>query len=183
MIADANNYSNPRYWFDNLQPNRRGKHKIKLVELIDKFSDNLKAIIRTTIVNECVKINRLLQTNCVTINYSSIGLVINSNKNTLTSMQRCIVTGLDISMQQERSSHLSHSGLYYYLRNDKSIFEKMRLQFLSHKWMDASLKTQIKEIAHNIRNASSNQRIKQKKLYPQGQTNLFNIKSQKDCRD
>ena len=91
----------------------------------------------------------------------------------LTKDNTCIITGVNISMQKDNSILLSHSGLKYYFKNDKKIFEQIKRRYLSNRWYNSNFETQIKEIAHNIRNTKSNQTIKQKKIYQPQQTNLL----------
>lgn len=76
-------------------------------------------------------------------------------------------------MQKDESILLSHSGIKYYLENNPNTFEKIKTEYLSSIWLNSDLKTQIKEIAHNIRNTHSNQLNKQNKLYPKNQIQLF----------
>lgn len=85
----------------------------------------------------------------------------------------CLITGLDISMQKEGSFLLSHTGLKYYYAHNRKLFDEVKNKYLSVKWFYTDTETQIKEIAHNIRNKVSNTRIKQQKLYTQQQTNLL----------
>jgi hypothetical protein len=47
------------------------------------------------------------------------------------------------------------------------------VKYLSKHWNGANFETQIKEIAHNIRNTKSNQTVKQKKIYQPQQINLL----------
>jgi len=88
---------------------------------------------------------------------------------------KCKITGLNISMQKDNSFLISHAGLKFYYQNDFRTFEKIKQKYLSKIWYDAKLETQIKEIAHNIRNTISNQRIKQKRLYQPQQVNFLNL--------
>jgi ribosomal protein S20 len=72
------------------------------------------------------------------------------------------VTGFNISMQKDEYFTL-HTGLKYYYNTDKRIFEQIKRRY--HQiWFKSNFETQIKEIAHNIRNTNSNLRIKQKDL-------------------
>ena len=64
----------------------------------------------------------------------------------------CKVTRLDISMQKADSILLSHTGLRYYHATDPTTFYRVLNKYLSRKWMNADFETQIKELAHNIRN-------------------------------
>jgi hypothetical protein len=91
-----------------------------------------------------------------------------TSKNTL-----CKVTGFNISMQKNDSILLSHTGLKYYYKTDRKIFEQLKRKYLSKQWSGANFETQIKEIAHNIRNTKSNQTVKQKKIYQPQQINLL----------
>jgi hypothetical protein len=76
----------------------------------------------------------------------------NSNFN----VKCCLITGVDISFQRNDSFLLSHTGLNNLYRNDFKEFERIKSKFLSINWHNSDLKTQIKEIAHNIRNRYHN---------------------------
>ena len=103
------NYANPRYWIEELKPNRRDRPKKELNRLILDYSMNLHQQIRTEIIEKCVMINRLIEIskkeNCVIINYSNIGVNITQKHFNNQSLKRvnCKMTGLDISMQKEDS--------------------------------------------------------------------------------
>lgn len=85
----------------------------------------------------------------------------------------CQVTGFNISMQKENSILLSHTGLKYYYKTDRKIFEQLKRTYLTTKWLKSDFEKQIKEIAHNIRNAKSNQKTKQIRTYQPQQVNLL----------
>jgi acetoin utilization deacetylase AcuC-like enzyme len=57
---------------------------------------------------------------------------------------------------------------------DKKIFNEIKQQYLTDKWLNSSFDNQIKEIAHNIRTIRNNQKLKQKKPYPKNQISLLN---------
>ncbi|MDO9260838.1 MAG: hypothetical protein Q7U08_02715 [Flavobacteriaceae bacterium] len=166
-------YSNPRYWIVDLKPQHRHRHKIRLKEITIKYSENLHQQLRENIIQKCVIINRLSESSmCVIINSSSIGLSL--TQNTLSKPpKKCIVTGLDISMQKEESFLLSHSGLKHYLKKDYQLFEELKLKYLTNKWNHSNLDIQIKEIAHNIRTNKYNKTNKQRRLYQPQQTNFL----------
>ena len=86
----------------------------------------------------------------------------------------CKVTGFNISMQKENSILLSHTGLKYYYNTDKRIFEQIKRRYLTKIWFKSNFETQIKEIAHNIRNENSNKTKKQKRIYQPQQINILN---------
>ena len=55
------------------------------------------------------------------------------------------------------------------------IFEQIKKEYLSKVWFNSDFQTQIKEIAHNIRNTRSNQSIKQTRIYNPEQFNILSI--------
>jgi hypothetical protein len=81
---------------------------------------------------------------------------------------------MPIQMQKD-SQMLSHTGLYYYYKTDRKVFEEVKRKYLSNKWIKADHKKQIQEIAHNIRTTRTTQQRKQEKLYPPGQPLLFDL--------
>ena len=89
------------------------------------------------------------------------------------SKRICIISGLNISMQKKGSFLLSITGLKYYFNTDKKIYNEIKRQYLTDKWLNSSFDIQIKEIAHNIRTIRNNQKNKQSRLYPIYQYNLF----------
>ena len=91
-----------------------------------------------------------------------------------TKKHICKVTGFNISMQKENSILLSHTGLKYYYNTDKRIFEQIKRRYLTKIWFKSNFETQIKEIAHNIRNENSNKTKKQKRIYQPQQINILN---------
>ena len=76
-------------------------------------------------------------------------------------------------MQKEDSILLSHTGLKYYYKTDRKVFEQIKRTYLTKQWIESDFETQIKEIAHNIRNAKSNQNNKQNRIYQHQQVNLL----------
>lgn len=51
------NYSNPRYWFEDLKPIHRDRHKKRLKELTQFYSNNIQIKIKKEILKKCVTIN------------------------------------------------------------------------------------------------------------------------------
>lgn len=168
-------YSNPRYWIHDLKARYRDRHKKKLNYFICNYSKNIHALIRQNIINKCVIINRDIKPlNCVIINSSYIGLNVTQNQ-TKNNNSICSVTGLNISMQKE-SLLLSHVGIKYYKKHNVNVYKQIKKKYLSNKWFDADTKTQIKELAHNIRNVYNNRNIKQRRIYNTSQYVLFDLK-------
>lgn len=71
----VSNYSNPRYWINELKPNQRNRHSLKLSLITQNFSHNIHEKIRDEIIEKCSIINRLSKkTKCSIINRSNIGV-------------------------------------------------------------------------------------------------------------
>jgi len=179
------NYKNPLYWHD-LTKRRSAfdKHKTKYRNIVKNHSDNISLQIEKCIREKCNELlrgatfdqkcnNQLLvkgtNIDCLYIGSNLTPPPIRNEKNI------CPITGLNISMQKERSILLSHTGLKYYFTTDKKIYNEVKRKFLSDNWTNADYKTQIKEIAHNIRNFANNRKNRQKRLYPVNQyrMNIF----------
>jgi hypothetical protein len=76
-------------------------------------------------------------------------------------------------MQKNDSILLSHTGLKYYYKTDRKVFEQIKRQYLTEKWIKSDFETQIIKIAHNIRNAKGTRKTKQVRIYPNQQINLL----------
>jgi hypothetical protein len=77
-------------------------------------------------------------------------------------------------MQKDNSSVLlSHTGLKYYYKTDRKVFEQIKRTYLTKQWIKSDFETQIKEIAHNIRNRKHNQKITEIKKYHSQQINML----------
>lgn len=167
-----NKYSNPRYWIGELKPKNRDYNKSRLKKFIYEFSNNLHHQILLDMINKFGIINQLS---------SSIKFGINNSSNIQLNIPKvesriCLITKLDISMQNSNSILLSHTGLNYYYKNNREIFNQVKKVYLSKKWINEGYNKQIREIAHNIRNTRCNRKLKQMRLYPthQKQLLLFN---------
>jgi hypothetical protein len=141
--------------------------------LIKKQPNNLKKQIADLILNKV----DLLNVKTTQINPLSIGLktVVPTIEKNDKNRRKCLVTGLNISMQKD-SKLLSHTGIKYYKKSDAKVYNEIKRKYLSTKWVDDDVETQIKELAHNIRNIYNNRKVKQDKHYSTNQYNLFNLK-------
>jgi hypothetical protein len=68
---------------------------------------------------------------------------------------------------------LSHTGLNYYFNSDKKVYDEVKRKYLTDRWENKSHPIQIREIAHNIRTKKSNRTVKQRRLYPPHQIQMF----------
>ncbi|MFB9056666.1 hypothetical protein ACFFU9_07910 [Mariniflexile ostreae] len=165
-------YSNVVFWQELKRDNFK-YHRNNLNKILSKHPENIKNQIAILIKNKC----EFLNTKTTQINPLHIRLirVVSTSQKQDENRRLCVVTKLNISMQKEDSILLSHTGLRYYFKTDKKIFNEVKNKYLSGNWIDSEHETQIKEIAHNIRNTNSNQTIRQRKLYTKNQMRLFNI--------
>lgn len=168
------NYKNPLYWSDLVnKPTKSNyyKHRGFLKDLTIKFSENRHQIL-TEIMNQKIDYldNRGAGFDPLIIKsiHTPLLKTIDAKNDTF-----CKVTKVNISMQKDSSLLLSHTGLKYYFKTDKKIFEQIKRRYLSKRWYNSDFETQIKEIAHNIRNHRSNQNIKRTKIYQSKQFNLL----------
>ncbi len=164
-------YSNPNYWTGLLANNQNENfkyHKNQLKKITLENSNRTQNLI-ANIIGEKIDFLNIIPTRIDPLTILSKQVVLNNSNN-----HTCKVTGVNISMQKKNSILLSHTGLKYYYETDKRIFEQIKRRYLSKIWFTSNFEIQIKEIAHNIRNTDSNQRIKQNKLYNSQQINLLN---------
>ena len=165
-------YLNTTSWYKYLQGNRNqfSKHKKKYIALLDKTENNIHATLENIISQ---KLDDLLKRGADSIppkktkrgadsTVSIIGICTHlKNRNTnkipqLKTARKCLVTGVNISVQKEGSILLSHTGLKQLFVLDRKQFDIIKNKYLPKKWIGSSFETQIKELAHNIRNKNSN---------------------------
>jgi hypothetical protein len=177
-------FNNPMEWYKIKNASNRNsfsKNKTAYYKLTDKVPFNLKNQLRQIIYDklEILKKGAISPPKDIIKKGADSQLynrgICTHNDIIIESKNQwfCNVTGLDITMQKEDSILLSHTGLKYYYKTDKRIFEQIKRRYLSKIWYDSSFETKIKEIAHNIRNHSSNQNIKQHRLYQPQQINIL----------
>lgn len=83
------------------------------------------------------------------------------NTSTLINLEyahftKCLVTGLNISMQKKGSKFLSFSGLKFYYETNPKIYDELTEKYLTDEKRDTDLNTQFYYLAHNIRNRKTN---------------------------
>lgn len=182
-LKKVNEYNNPFLWYkiNNQNRNSFSKNKTKYYKLINKVEDNLKNQLEKIIFDklEILKKGAIskpkenIQKGAISNLYNSGIRTQNKTKTTTVKTLLCQVTKINISMQKNDSILLSHTGLKYYYKNDKKVFEQIKRRYLSNRWSLSDFETQIKEIAHNIRNSKSNQGIRQDRIYTPKQVNLL----------
>lgn len=166
-------YSNPNYWTGLLSNNQTKNfqyHKKQLKKIISENSNKIQDLTAEIMSKKIDFLNsNTIQIDPLTILSKRIVL----NYENETEKNLCKVTGFNIEMQKSNSILISHTGLKYYYKTDKKIFEQIKRRYLSKIWFKSNFETQIKEIAHNIRNTNSNRKIKQSKIHKQGQITLL----------
>ncbi|MGM0931948.1 MAG: hypothetical protein ACQEWD_00735 [Bacteroidota bacterium] len=173
-----NKFNNLNYWIDLLENKSRSfyyKQRNKLTELTLNNSENIQKQISEImsakidfLTGKGARIDSLYIESTSTPRHQPI----EADKEST-----CLVTGINISMQKKRSELLSHTGLKYYHKTNKKIFDEVKRKYLSELWQNADHKTQIREIAKNIRHTKTNRERKQVKLYPPGQPLLFELQA------
>lgn len=119
-----NNYSNPRYWFEDITVKNRDYHKQKLNNYIRVYSSNLHQQIRLEILKKFGIINRLSESSKFgIINSSSIELNI-PIKHDEKNIQKCIITGVDLCREKQDAKYIQTKTLRYLkLHNEKKFIE------------------------------------------------------------
>ncbi len=163
-------YSNPNYWTGLLENNQTENFKYHKKQLKKITSENSNRVqdLTVEIINKKIDFLNPNATRIDPLTILSNRVVFNNSNDPI-----CKITGLNISMQRDDSILLSHTGLKYYHRNNPVLFEQLKNKYLSSFWYDFKIETQIKELAHNIRNTKSNRKIKQNRIYPKHQYQLF----------
>lgn len=163
-------YNSQNFWLD-LNYERFKYHRNNLNQIQLKHPENIKNQIAILIKSKWETLNsKTTEINPLHIRLKTV--VPTLNKKNL-NRRFCVVTGLNISMQKKDSILLSHNGLRYYYKTDRKVFKEVKNKYLSRLWINSDYETQIIEIAHNIRNANSNMKIKQNRLYHNNQKRLF----------
>jgi hypothetical protein len=167
-------YNNLIYWTELLNRKSKSsfhKHRKILAELTRLNSQNIQKQI-AKIMDDKIDLLTEKGTRIDPLYIKSITTP--QQLNTPRSKDKvCEVTGVNISMQKDRSVLLSHTGLKYYHQYDKRIFEQIKRRFLRSHWNNSDFEIQIMELAHNIRNQKSNQKIKEQRRYSDNQFNLL----------
>jgi len=170
-------YLHPNFWYRIKQDNKRNtfnKEKTKYYKLLHKTGNYLKKQLEKIIFDKLEYLKSgAVSTPQLNIKSSAVSSIIYSGIGTQYKNTICKVTGLDISMQKDDSILLSHSGLRFYYDKNNIVFEQIKKRYLSKRWSSSDFETQIKEIAHNIRNKNSNQSVKQNRIYQPEQVNMF----------
>jgi hypothetical protein len=159
-------YSSNIYW-QGLTKETYKYHRNNLRDLVSSTPNNIHKSIRDLIEEKIVFLNE--KTTLINRLYIPLFKEVYNTKD----RRFCKVTGLNISMQKEGSFLLSHTGLNYYFNSDKKVYDEVKRKYLTDRWENKSHPIQIREIAHNIRTKKSNRTVKQRRLYPPHQIQMF----------
>ena len=184
-VSKLNTLLSQSHWYRVKQDNKRNvfnDEKIKYYKLITKTGNHLKKQLEKIIFEKLESLKKgAISTPKENSKKDAISTLYNGrirtqNKTQTTTVKTllCQVTKINISMQKNDSILLSHTGLKYYFKNDKKVFEQIKRRYLSNSWLSSDFEIQIKEIAHSIRTAKSDQQKKQKRIYQPQQVNLLN---------
>ncbi|WP_179344227.1 hypothetical protein [Winogradskyella ursingii] len=166
---------NPIYWHKLLNKSKnvfRTNFK-SYYDALNTCETHLKKEVRKLIFDKLKELKKCAVLTPYTEQKKCANLTIYKGKTGTHLNNRCLVTGLNISMQRNDSILLSHTGLKYYYKTDRFTYDRIKNKYLSTNWINSDYKTQIKEIAHNIRNKHSNIKLRNKRLYEPSQIQMF----------
>ena len=137
-------YSNLNFWRD-LNEKFSNKSYKKHSDRLKKLNDSSGRNIQDEVKNSLLEKTRNLQ------GVRNSELIENQKK----SIKKCLLTGIDISMQKPKSHLLSHTGLYHLNKYNELEFKKIKRRYLNSQLYNSSLTVQVREIAHHIRSKYS----------------------------
>lgn len=156
---------NPIYW-ENLTGPHISRIRKQYQNLIEKYGSTfnilpalldqeIKEVVRSYQVPKQAKttenlpeINNMVK--CYPLLYSNNSPLTENTSS--TSTRTCVVTGIDISIQKPESKVLSSSGIRWLFMTDPIRYQQLKTERLSHRWLNASLADQFREICHSVRN-------------------------------
>jgi hypothetical protein len=153
---------NVEFWSKLISEKHRNTfqlNKEKYYKMLGR-KNNLHQQIKTKIVDKIFIYSKCANsTQRTPINREKLQKEINTS--TLINLEnahfnKCLVTGLDISMQKKGSKFLCFAGLKYYKENEPETFDFLSGKYLPENKRDLDLETQFYYLAHNIRNAKTN---------------------------
>jgi hypothetical protein len=153
---------NVEFWSKLISEKHRNTfqlNKEKYYKMLGR-KNNLHQQIKTKIVDKIFIYSKCANsTQRTPINREKLQKEINTS--TLINLEnahfnKCLVTGLDISMQKKGSKFLCFAGLKYYKENEPETFDFLSGKYLPENKRDLDFETQFYYLAHNIRNAKTN---------------------------
>ncbi|MEC5395818.1 hypothetical protein [Bergeyella sp. RCAD1439] len=161
----------------------------KITNILEPNSDdkNIKHCYKITDISKSEIVTKLpLVYRVISLPFGGVGSDVKQGektegKNGATEYEKkesvCEVTKLDISMQKKGSKFLCFTGLKYYWKNERKIFNDLEKKYLPRNKRGVNLEDKIYFIAHNIRNAKFNKKHNRAKFearhYPDWQMQLF----------
>lgn len=168
-INELSNYTNQKY-YDDRRHFRNGLNNAKKEYYKNKgiWHKELKRLIEYTQEQQFEKMQiRTL------IDSWNMHTETNFDIVQICTEKKCVITGLNISMQKDDSQYLCFGGLRYYFENNHKIFEELKRKYLRVDKYNLVLEDQFYYIAHNIRNVFTNEihnrRTFEKRNYPKHQ--------------
>ncbi len=163
--------NNPFYWEKKLKGSHTGRTRERYKKLIGKYGskfNNLPELLDQEIEKVAksyhyfdAENDPLKSTGCKKVANSYTLLTCNFpplQQPTSTMPVKCLVTGIDISVQKPGSKFLCISGVRWLFMTDPATYEKLKSERLSAKWQNSTLNIQFREICHSVRNEYFNPR-------------------------
>lgn len=76
----------------------------------------------------------------------------------------CVITGEDISMQDEGRPYLKREGMRFIYKNNHRRFLQLKRRFVNEKYWNSDLMTIIIQMEHNIRHTHDNKKYNQQRM-------------------
>ncbi len=173
----AAKYFNPFYWNSVLMDDNRNKFsksKKRYFEYLSTVPNNKFKELKELIMCKSDALSTPTQETKPPHQKTKSGAIstISIIGNCTNDERRCIVTGLNISMQRKDSDLLSHTGLKYYHTNRPELYDMIRRKYLTDRWQGVNFSDEVRELAHNIRNRKNNCLISDRCRYD-GMDSLF----------
>lgn len=174
-LKNHNERLNPIYWHKLLNKSKNvfRNNFDAYNDALDTCETHLKKEVRKLIFDKLKELKMCADLTPYTKSKKCADLTIYKDQIGTQFNNQCLLTGLNISMQKPKSTFLSHTGLRYYYKTDKKIYNEVKNKYLSKLWINADHATQIKKIAHNIRCKSSNTMTSRKRKHNPLQMELF----------
>ncbi|MFX1627028.1 hypothetical protein JZ969_09115 [Riemerella anatipestifer] len=150
-------------------------------DLSSKSSDQMTDILKPQKATKCQLVYSVIRSPFTPLEKTAKNGIKKEGKNGAIEYEKkervCEVTKLDISMQKKGSKFLCFTGLKYYWKNEREIFNDLEKKYLPRNKRGVNLEDKIYFIAHNIRNAKFNKKHNRAKFearhYPEWQMRLF----------
>lgn len=161
-IREDINYLNPNYYEDikhfrnKLNDERKEYYKTNGI-----WHKEIKGLLEHTYREEYLKMQNPTLIDSLNLHKTNYNEILNPQ-----NTNKCLMTGLDISMQRADSNFLHTSGLTHYLITNTRLYEEIIRKYWSNECRGKQGNELHEIISHNIRNKYFNNLYSMRKKYP-----------------